>query len=540
MPIVKLNNAYLTRLTGADIDKIRASLPMMGSEVEREDEEQTDVQFFPNRPDLYSAEGTARALRGYLGIETGLPTYEVTPSGISFSVDPNLANIRPYLGSAVIRNVHMDNAMIESLMGLQESLHWAVGRGRKKVAIGVHDLDRIEAPFSYIAADRKTKFIPLDYDREMTMEEILAEHPKGKAYAKIVEEFERFPLITDAKGRVCSFPPIINGELTRVTEDTHNILLDVTGIEPRAVGIAVKILCAAFVEMGAAIESVEIDGVVSPDLRPEKRNVSVFECSKLTGIPLTAPQMTKLLMKMRFGAEVIDEDTVSVEIPCYRADIMHDHDVYEDAAIAYGYDKIETSLPASFTVGKPHQVQKLYSLVRNIMVGLSYIENTPFTLTSGELSYTMMQRPENPAALHVLHPISEDQTIIRTDILPLLMESLSINRSRELPQRIFACGDVVENMVTYPKMAAASIHTTADFSEIYAVMDSFCRMMSIEYEVRESLDEAFIPGRRGDIYVSREKVGVFGEINPDVLVGFGLEHQAVAFEIDLRGFVSRE
>eukprot|EP00831_Metopus_contortus_P022284 TRINITY_DN20160_c0_g2_i1.p3 TRINITY_DN20160_c0_g2~~TRINITY_DN20160_c0_g2_i1.p3 ORF type:complete len:174 (-),score=38.12 TRINITY_DN20160_c0_g2_i1:104-625(-) len=136
MPIVKLNNAYLTRLTGADIDKIRASLPMMGSEVEREDEEQTDVQFFPNRPDLYSAEGTARALRGYLGIETGLPTYEVTPSGISFSVDPNLANIRPYLGSAVIRNVHMDNAMIESLMGLQESLHWAVGRGRKKVAIG--------------------------------------------------------------------------------------------------------------------------------------------------------------------------------------------------------------------------------------------------------------------------------------------------------------------------------------------------------------------------------------------------------------------
>ncbi len=540
MPIVKLNNAYLTRLTGADIDKIRASLPMMGSEVEREDEEQTDVQFFPNRPDLYSAEGTARALRGYLGIETGLPTYEVTPSGISFSVDPNLANIRPYLGSAVIRNVHMDNAMIESLMGLQESLHWAVGRGRKKVAIGVHDLDRIEAPFSYIAADRKTKFIPLDYDREMTMEEILAEHPKGKAYAKIVEEFERFPLITDAKGRVCSFPPIINGELTRVTEDTHNILLDVTGIEPRAVGIAVKILCAAFVEMGAAIESVEIDGVVSPDLRPEKRNVSVSECSKLTGIPLTAPQMTELLMKMRFGADVIDEDTVSVEIPCYRADIMHDHDVYEDAAIAYGYDKIETSLPPSFTVGKPHPVQKLYSLVRNIMVGLSYIENTPFTLTSGELSYTMMHRPENPAALHVLHPISEDQTIIRTDILPLLMESLSINRSRELPQRIFACGDVVENMVTYPKMAAASIHTTADFSEIYAVMDSFCRLMSIEYEVRDSADDAFIPGRRGDIYVSGGKVGVFGEINPDVLVGFGLEHQAVAFEIDLRGFVSRE
>ena len=58
----------------------------------------------------------------------------------------------------------MDNAMIESLMDLQESLHWAVGRGRKKVAIGVHDLDKIEGPFSYVAANRKTTFVPLDYN----------------------------------------------------------------------------------------------------------------------------------------------------------------------------------------------------------------------------------------------------------------------------------------------------------------------------------------------------------------------------------------
>mgnify|MGYP003503733102 FL=1 len=98
MPIVKLNNEYLTRLTRADIQTIRDNLPMMGSEVEREEEEQTDVQYFPNRPDLYSAEGTARALRGYLGIETGLPQYTVKPSGITFTVDENLKNIRPYLG----------------------------------------------------------------------------------------------------------------------------------------------------------------------------------------------------------------------------------------------------------------------------------------------------------------------------------------------------------------------------------------------------------------------------------------------------------
>ena len=537
MPIVKLNNVYLEHLTRTDIQTIRDHLPMMGSEVEREEAEQTDVQFFPNRPDLYSAEGTARAMRGFLGIETGLPAYSVKPSGISFSVDPKLANIRPYLGSAVIRNVRMDNAMIESLMSLQESLHWAVGRGRKKVAIGVHDLDKVKAPFSYVATDRSTAFVPLDYDRPMTLEEILREHPKGKAYAKIVEGLPLFPLIHDADGNICSFPPIINGELTRVTEETRNILLDVTGIEPRAVAVAVHIICTAMVEMGAVIESVTVNGAETPSLEPSVRTVSVNECCKLVGISITAEEMKTLLEKMRFGAEVTGTDTVRVTIPCYRADIMHDHDIYEDVAIAYGYDRIPASLPPTFTVGKPHPVQELYSLVRNVMIGLSYIENTPFTLTSSRLSYEMMNRPENMEALHVLHPISEDQTIIRTDILPMLMDSLSMNRSRELPQRIFACGDVVESLITKPKMAAVSIHTTADFSEIYAVVDAFCQMMALSYEVHESEDPAFLEGRRGDIYVNGKKIGVFGEISPDVLIAFGLEHPAAAFEMDLHGLL---
>lgn len=537
MPVVKLNNAYLERLTKTDIKTIRDNLPMMGSEVEREEEEQTDVQFFPNRPDLYSAEGTARAMRGYLGIETGLPVYSVKPSGLSFSVDPKLATIRPYLGSAVIRNVHMDNAMIESLMGLQESLHWAVGRGRKKVAIGVHDLDKVKGPFSYVAAERSTTFVPLDYEVPMTMDQILVEHPKGKAYAKIVEDLPLFPLIHDAEGNVCSFPPIINGELTRVTEDTRNILLDVTGIEPRAVMVAVNIICTAMVEMGASIESVEVDGTVTPTLAPAERTVSVSACNSLVGISITAEEMKGLLERMRFGAAVVDADHVRVTIPCYRADIMHDHDIYEDVAIAYGYDKIPASLPPTFTVGKPHPVQEIFRLVRDIMVGMSYLENTPFTLTSEKVSYAMMNRPENPAALHVLHPISEDQTIIRTDILPMLMDSLSLNRSRELPQRIFACGDVVENLVTYPKMAAASIHTAADFSEIYAVTDAFCRMANLSYEIRESADPAFLDGRRGDVYVAGKRIGVFGEISPDVLIAFGLEHPVAAFELDLSGLL---
>lgn len=189
------------------------------------------------------------------------------------------------------------------------------------------------------------------------MDEILEKHPKGRDYAKIVKDFPLFPLIVDKDDHVLSFPPIINGERTRVTIDTKNILLDTTGTDTRAVGVAVNIICTAMAEAGATIESVEIEGVETPTLAPAERTVSVAECSRLLGINLTAPQMAELLKKMRFGAEPVGADKVKVLVPCYRADIMHDWDLFEDVAIAYGYDKLESQPPRTFTVGKSHPVR---------------------------------------------------------------------------------------------------------------------------------------------------------------------------------------
>ncbi|MCK4270021.1 MAG: phenylalanine--tRNA ligase subunit beta, partial [Methanogenium sp.] len=174
MPIITLPYDYLEKLVGTSHDEIIERLPMIGADIERFEDDHTDVEFFPDRPDLFSTEGVARAMKGFLEIETGINRYDVRPSGISFTLDDNIKEIRPFLGSAVIRNVSLDNNGIESLMGLQEALHWAVGRGRGKVAIGVHDLDTITPPFTYFASPRTRKFVPLDFDYAMTLDEIMA------------------------------------------------------------------------------------------------------------------------------------------------------------------------------------------------------------------------------------------------------------------------------------------------------------------------------------------------------------------------------
>ena len=534
MPIIRLPYKYLEKLTGTDRETIINRMPMIGADIERIEEDHIDVEFFPDRPDLFSTEGVARAMQGFLGLKEGINEYPVTPSGISFRIDPGLTEIRPFLGSAVIRNVSLNEEAIESLMGLQEALHWAIGRGRGKVAIGVHDLDTVTPPFYYQASPRDRAFVPLDFDEEMTLEEILDRHPKGVDYAHLVRDYDRFPLITDAEDHVLSFPPIINGERTKVTTATKNILLDCTGTNEKAVMTAVNNICTALADAGATIESVEVEGAPMPSLAPAVRTVSVDECCRLLGISLTAEEMCAHLRAMRFGAEPEGQGKVRVSVPCYRADIMHDWDIFEDVGISYGFENFDSALPESFTIGKPHPVMVLLGGVREILAGLGFLEMMPFTLTNERVLYTAMQRDPNPGVLRLQRPISEEQTVMRTDILPMLVETLQNNHHRELPQRLFAIGDCVEEKETFQKVAMVSIHSDADFSEIYACADALMREMHIAYEVRESEDPAFIPGRRADIMVNGKKAGVFGELSPDVIQAFELEAPICAMECDLR------
>jgi phenylalanyl-tRNA synthetase beta chain len=534
MPIITLPCDYLEALVGAGRDAVLDRIPMFGADIERIEEDHADVEFFANRPDLYSTEGVARALRGFMGIEIGLPDYTVSPSDIAFTIEPGLEEIRPFLGSAVIRNVRLNEDSIVSLMGLQEALHWAVGRGRGKVAIGIHDLRGITPPFRYFAADPATAFVPLDYDREMTMQEILAEHPKGRDYAHLVEHFDRYPLIMDAEDNVLSFPPIINGELTRVTADTTDILLDTTGTDMKAVMTAVNIICTAFAETGATIESVRVNDVRMPTLEPSTRTLNVAECCKLLGFELSAREMAAHLERMRFGAEPSGEEEVNVRIPCYRADILHDWDIFEDVAIAFGYENIVPELPRGFTIGREHPVHTLMGIVRTICTGLGYLEMMPFTLTNERVLFTQMHRGLKPGLLRLMHPISEEQTVVRSATLPLLMEELQLNQHRELPQRLFCVGDAVEHLATFQTVSGVSMHPDADFSEAYATIDALCRELSLSFTVRDSEDPAFLEGRRGSIVVGEKEVGVFGELHPEVLTGFELEQPVAGFELDLR------
>ncbi len=538
MPIITLQYDDMEKLTRADKDTIIDRVPMIGADIERVEEESIDIEFFPDRPDLYSVEGVARAMRGFLDIEKGLCEYEVTPSDVEITLDEEIADIRPVLGCAVVRGVSFDENSIKSLMDLQEDLHWGLGRDRKKVSIGVHDMANIKAPFRYVAADPDFEFIPLDFTEPMSMRDMLEKHPKGVGFAHLVEGFDKYPLILDANDNVLSFPPIINGNLTRVEESTTELFIDVTGLAD-AVYTALNIVVTSLAERGGKVESVKLtypDGSMKilPDLASRVHKITRSEVDSLLGIDLSMDEIVAQLEKMRFGIRKIDGETLEVEIASYRADILNIDDIIEDIAIGYGYDNIQPDFPKSSTVGKAHEISLARTAMREIMVGLGYSEVMPFTLTSEKVHFECMCRDKTDDVTPVLHPISEDQNMLRTTILPNLMEILSLNQHRELPQRIFEVGEVVVNNNNRRHLASVSIHPQANFTEVRELVDSVMRERMVEYEVVESQDTAFLEGRRADILVAGEKIGVMGEFYPEVVTNFGLGQPVVGFEIDIK------
>jgi len=538
LPVVTLYWDELERLVGVDRETILSKLPMLGCDIERVEDDHVDVEFFPNRPDLYSVEGVARALRGFLGIETGYKDYEVKQADWKIVVDESVSHVRPRICGCVVRGLKITDEVIRSLMEVQEDLHWTIGRNRRKMAIGVHDLSVLEFPLRYTTVDSSFSFVPLDFEEEMSIEEILEKHPKGRAYSFILENTDRYPIILDANGEVVSFPPVINANRTRLTEKTTDVFIDVTGFD-RNVDRALNILATMLADRGGVVEGVEIiypDHVeYTPDLSPARMSVDREEIDALMGFSLSDGDIISSLEKMRFGVNV-RENYFEVLIPPYRADIMHPWDVIEDIAIGYGYDRIKPDYPKTATIGRAHEWNEIRDLIKEIMIGLGYLEVITFTLTSERNQYDYMRRkrPEPwEGYTPLMHPLTEEHTIVRTDLLPKLLEVLSVNTHYPLPQKIFEVGDVVVGMKNRLRLSACSTHSRANFAEVRSLVQAVMRELDIEWEVRESEDEAFIEGRRADIVAGGRKVGVFGEIHPEVLENFGIPNPVVGLEIDL-------
>jgi phenylalanyl-tRNA synthetase beta chain len=522
-----------------DPDVLRQRLPLLGIECEA-DGSQLKLEVPHNRPDLLSVEGIARALKGFLGIETGLPRYRMRKPKVSVRVDRSTKKVRPYIACGVVRNVQMSDEAVASLMQIQEKLHIIYCRKRRKASIGVYDLDRLRPPIQYTTVHpEQIRFVPLEFSEMMTPAEILKRHPKGLEYAHLLSGVPRYPLLLDSNGVVLSLPPIVNSEDTKVTPATKNLFVDVTGTDRRVVESALSILMTSLAERGFVLEGVWMQSGdkrwITPQLAPTKKILRVDEVNRTIGLGLNARQVAKLAKKMRHGVARITAKSVELLVPVYRVDILHEIDLIEDIAIAYGYDRLEPTVPPVSTIGRMADIEKVSAKIRVIMVGLGFTEVMTYSLIN-------RQRAElfGGDLVELANPISEEYAVVRNSLIPSLLEAVFKNQHHPTPQRFFEVGDVAvvdeeyeTRARTVRRVAGAIVGKGSTFTNVRSVAEAVIRELGIEHETRPLEERAFIPGR-AVLFMHKDKtIGKAGEIHPEVLEFFRIENPVAVFELDL-------
>jgi phenylalanyl-tRNA synthetase beta chain len=551
----------LKRLVGDEftLEEFIDRIPMIGATVEKVEGEEISVEFFPNRPDLFCVEGVASAYNAFLGKEISDLSKKMKvedDSGMALHVDQSVLEVRPVIGAAYLTGVNIDERTLVSIMNLQEKLHITVGRKRRKVAIGIHDADRIKGPFKYWAAEpNEVKFVPLQKEDEWDLERILKEHEKGVDYAWILQDLEKYPMITDSKEQVLSFPPIINGELTRVSEDTKNIFVDCTGWDLNAVTLSVNIVCSQLMARGGKLHSVKVvypkqKGFKELDLETRswpRYHWSEYEidlewAESWLGKELPENVVKDSLKKMGFERATLRKGKVKCLVPPWRGDILHQADIAEDLAIGIGFENFSGAAPKMNMTGNERMISKATRSLRNTLVGLGFLEVRTISLSNEKIQFSLMGRTEKDH-IKITNPITTEHTMMRSSSIPSLLNILKTNKHRDLPQSIFEAADVMIGNRSCFLLSGLSEDNKASFTGIKGVVQKILSDLELEFELDQALLGCYIKGRGAAVYVKGEADGAapFPELEKDGMIAlghFGEIHPGMISEMELPAPVS--
>jgi phenylalanyl-tRNA synthetase beta chain len=535
LPVVRIDFPRFSKLVGVERGKIVDRLPYVGLDIESVDRNSIRVEYSPNRPDFGTDFGIARAMKGLLGKEVGLPRFASSPSGISVSVDQRLSEVRPFIACATATGLRLDDEDIRQIISLQEDLHNGLGRKRRLVAIGLHDMDAIVPPLSYRAVESSFKFVPLGGRKQVSIGSILTDTPEGKTYGPALAGSRLYPVITDARGTVLSFPPIINGDATRVTTKTRRMFVDVTSTDRKAGDDVIAVVATTLAEAGGKLGTVVIKYAkprVTPDLSPTELPLNRTLVNSVLGLDLTSREIASCLAKSRLGVK--GKKALG---PRYRIDLLHPVDIAEEAALGYGIDRFVPVYPPSKRPGSFDGFEDFLDSTSTIMAGSGFIEMMTFELTDAKSLYANFQRLSYNQ-LAVMNPKSIEHSLLRDDLLPPLMSSLSGNVKSDYPQRIFEIGRVYrrskEGVSESWHLGGLIAHSQSTFTEAKMYLESTCRIIAgKEAMARQAEHWAFSRGRCAALEADGVPLGYVGEVKPEAIDAFGLGVPVSGFELDL-------
>ena len=526
MAVVEYSPKEMNKHIQLSVDEIIENLSNIGAPSEFDRENNLIIsEVTPNRPDWYSVEGLARSLKSYKYKKNN--KYSAKKSNFKVTVDESVSKIRPYTVCVVVKGLKFDEQKVKDIIQLQEKLMSTLGRKVKKFGIGFYPLDNISFPLQYTTKKPdEINYIPLGHENEMSANEILEKHKKGIQYGHFIKNNQRYPVYIDAKNKIMCLIPIVNSaETGKIDEQTKDVFVEVTGMDFGSVSGALNIITCSLIDMGGVAHQVELDygkkKISSPNLELQEIKINSKEAGKILGISISEHNLKDYLAKMGF-----DYKSGKVIVPPYRVDIIDKVDIIEDIAIAYGYNNFELTMPDFFSAGKVDRSSEKYD---KVFLGMGFSEIKTFILTNKKKIENINSTEK---VTEILNPSNEEYTVIRPTIIQEVLEVLSINKTKGLPQKIYEIG-IVQKQKTEKKLVFAIMDKQLEFSSVRGYIQTLSYEVNADYRLEKEDSNLFEEKTSCKITSKGKKIGVFGQVRKEILNKFGLGFDVYIGEVEL-------
>jgi phenylalanyl-tRNA synthetase beta chain len=244
------------------------------------------------------------------------------------------------------------------------------------------------------------------------------------------------------------------------------------------------------------------------------------------------------------GQEALgDVEGIRAWPPEYRNDFLHAADIAEDVMIGRGLGSFKPERPGDSTVGRLSPITLFSRQVKEIFIGMGYQEMI-YNYLGSRKDLVENMRGAGERIIRISNPMTENYEYVRDSVIASLMASESVSGHSVYPHQIFEVGKIAyrnneENYLTSTRQYAGFLHADKDanFNTAAGQLQTLFYYFSREYNVEESDDPRFIPGRAAAVLYKGKKIGVFGELHPEVLENWGITVPCTAGEIDLDALI---
>ena len=534
-----------------------------------------ELEITPNRPDCLSMIGVAREIRAETGNALKLPQVNFNESETDIremtSVTIEAPDLCPRYAARVIQGVKVG----QSPEWLQQRLE----------SVGVGIINNIVDITNFVLMEYGQPLHAFDYHK-LTENRIVVRRAAAGENITTLDEIAReltpdMLVIADAEKPV-ALAGIMGGYDSEITETTADVLLESAYFNPSSVRATAKALGVSTeasyrFERGAdpGIVPAALDraaqliaelaggtictGIVDVypgqqplsriQLRPERVNF-------ILGTALEATEMVQILSHLDFDVRVNGAEDYEVIVPTFRSDITREIDLIEEIARVHGYDNIPTTLPkGDIPVPAPNPRTEVRKRIKHFLLAAGMMEAINYSFCDPNCFDKIRFTADDPRreALKLQNPLSPEMSVLRTTLLPRLLENAQHNRNHQIDTiALFEIGSVfIGNGVQKEPERVAGIlagqigegvysdpYRSPDFYDIKGLVERILEVCGIvDYTLQKTDTPTFHPGRNAEILLGDRQIGTFGEAHPEVLENYDLPYKAYLFEFDMEVLV---